>query len=131
MYAIRSYYGDLAAGAAALDRALELDPLAARPRLALAELWLHPGFPAVAGEDPIERARAEVLSVLQRGPGNPAALALLSHIRRLYDWDWVAAAEDGRAAVAAGGDAQAFTVAGLAELAVGQAQAAVASYNFV
>jgi TolB-like protein/Tfp pilus assembly protein PilF len=116
---------DPPAAAADFQRALESDPAFDAARLALAVVWLRPGWPESDSAANRERARDAAEQVLAHGSTSGQALALLSYIRRQYDWDWAGAAEAGRAAAAAApGDASVRAAAGLAAFSLGDFNAA-------
>lgn len=126
---------DLAAAERSYLAALEAQPDFDSARLGLAELWLHPGWPAAVDGAAVEGARAIAEQVLERGdgagcsgPGQNAARAagLLSHIRHRYDWRWQAAAEAaGQAVDRCPGDAGLLALASLARFTLGDLEQAL------
>jgi TolB-like protein/DNA-binding winged helix-turn-helix (wHTH) protein len=96
--------GGLETAAGYFRQALELDPSSIRAAewLAMSQLGLSEmGF--VPPREGFEKARASVELALKLDPQSGMMYALMASIHVKYDWDWVAAAEEGKRAL---GDAR-------------------------
>jgi TolB-like protein len=104
----------------AFESALDIEPGYEMARIGLAGVWLERG---VAGEEGplVENARDALVTALQSRPELPAALGLLSYIRRNHDWDWSGALEAAEQAIRlAPGDPELMSTASLAMFTLGQ-----------
>jgi TolB-like protein/thioredoxin-like negative regulator of GroEL len=101
--------------------ALEMEPEFERARLGLAETWLMTASTEPGRGEAVEKAREELMEILQANPQSAQAFGLLSYIRRHDDWDWRGSAEAARRAVELNpGDADLKRMAGLARFTLGQ-----------
>jgi TolB-like protein/thioredoxin-like negative regulator of GroEL len=107
------------------QKVLDIEPDHAFARVGLARAILASGAAGNPEPQYLERARNEISRVLESKPDFPAALGLLSHVRRQYDWDWRGALEAAEKAVDLNpGDPELMSVASLALFSLGRFDAA-------
>jgi serine/threonine protein kinase/tetratricopeptide (TPR) repeat protein len=82
------------------ERAIEIDPVYALAWVGIADSYaVMGGIKAVAPADAFPRAKSAALRALELDPHLADAHASLGYVRRLSDWDWIAAERSFREAV--------------------------------
>jgi TolB-like protein/Tfp pilus assembly protein PilF len=120
---------DCAAGY--FEQALALDPTALRPAesLALVHVYIAEWGYAPPREG-FERARVSCESVLKLDPSSSMAYAQLAFIHAVYDWDWAAAVDKVKRALALDSrDPGILVTAGIIQLGLGRLDQAASFFN--
>lgn len=83
----------------AFKQVLEMQPTYAPAWLGLANIYLDPGWTGANTAEGFEQARQSAENALRLDPGLAGAHLALSRIKRIHDWDWRGAREDGQKAL--------------------------------